>query len=117
MDPDAALGIVRDIVEALDYALALAAQIGSDRKYADLTLRTLIQKDASSSPVLIADVYSLRHDPDQVFAWLERARVQRDPSMVWLLSDVFILRYAQDARFAELTRKLGLPNPTAPRAQ
>ena len=34
--------------------------------------------------------------------------MQRDPSIVWLLSDVFILRYSQDPRFAELKRKLRL---------
>ena len=33
------------------------------------------------------------------------------------LAYTYARRHAQDARFAELTRKLGLPNPTAPRAQ
>ncbi|MEO8743386.1 MAG: protein kinase [Lysobacteraceae bacterium] len=114
-DAAAALAVARQAPASAwaDYALALAAQIGSDRKYADQTLHTLIDKDSQFSPVLIADVYSLRSDPDQVFAWLERARVHRDPSIVWLLSDVFILRYSRDPRFAELTHKLGLPSPGA----
>ena len=115
-DAAAALAVARQAPASVwaNYALALAAQIGSDRKYADQVLQTFIDKDAQSSPVLIADVYALRRDPDQMFTWLERARAQRDPSMGWLLSDIFILRYSHDPRFAELTHKLGLPSPIAP---
>jgi hypothetical protein len=60
---------------------------------------------------MIADVYALRGDPAAMFRWLEHAQAIRDPSIEWMLSDVFILRYKHDPRFAELCRKLGLPAP------
>jgi TolB-like protein/DNA-binding winged helix-turn-helix (wHTH) protein/Tfp pilus assembly protein PilF len=92
-----------------DLALALARQIGGDRSAADVALRTLIEK--GFFPYGIAEVYALRGDAKETFEWLDRAFSDRDPGIVFLLYDPFILRYKDDPRFAAFCRKVGLPVP------
>lgn len=92
-------------------AVALALQIGSDRAAADAALASLIETDASKGAFQIAQVYALRQQPTEAFAWLNRAWRQRDPGVTQLLYDPFLLRYAHDPRFAEFCRKVGLPVP------
>ena len=93
-----------------DIALAFARQIGSDRS-ADVALKTLIDKWAGAAPYQIAEVYALRNDPKEAFAWLDRAWSSRDPGIAYLLYDPFILRYKDDPRFAASCKKVGLPTP------
>ncbi|MGH8232777.1 MAG: hypothetical protein ACREPU_01070 [Rhodanobacteraceae bacterium] len=97
-------------------ALALARQIGPDRAAADAALKHLIDTQANASPYQIAEVYALRRDPDQMFAWLERAWTNRDPGIQELLYDPFILRYQHDPRFAAFCKKVGLPTTTTSKA-
>jgi hypothetical protein len=56
-------------------------------------------------------VYALRKDADKTFEWLERARTNRDPGITHLLTDPFILRFKDDARFAAFCVQVGLPIP------
>lgn len=92
-------------------ALALARQIGTDRSAADLALKTLIDADADTSAYQIAEVYALRNDRDNAFAWLDRAWDSRDPGISLLLFDPFLLRFKHDPRFAAFCRKARLPVP------
>jgi len=94
-----------------DSALALARQIGGDRSAADAALRTLIDKDAGITAYHIAEVYALRNDAKETFAWLDRAWSNRDAGITYLLYDPFILRYKDDPRLAAFCRKVGLPVP------
>jgi TolB-like protein/Tfp pilus assembly protein PilF len=94
-----------------DIALALARQIGGDRSAADAALKTLIDKWAGAAPYQIAEVYALRNDAKETFAWLDRAWSSRDPGIQSLLFDPFILRYKDDPRFAAFCKKVGLPTP------
>jgi TolB-like protein/Tfp pilus assembly protein PilF len=97
-----------------DMALALARQIGSDRSAADAALKTLIDEDAKdpgSASYQVAQVYALRNDAKETFAWLDRAWSSRDPGIGYLLFDPFILRYKDDPGFAAFCRKVGLPVP------
>jgi TolB-like protein/Tfp pilus assembly protein PilF len=94
-----------------DPALALARQIGSDRSAADAALKTLIDKWAGQAPYQIAQVYALRNDSKETFAWLDRAWSSRDPGILYLLFDPLILRYKDDPRFAAFCKKVGLPTP------
>jgi TolB-like protein/Flp pilus assembly protein TadD len=92
-------------------ALALARSIGGDPRAADAALKTLIDKDAGDAPFQIAEVYALRDEADETFAWLDRAWRNRDPGVQSLLYDPFILRFKHDPRFAAFSRKVGLPVP------
>jgi TolB-like protein/Tfp pilus assembly protein PilF len=95
-----------------DVTLALARQIGGDRSAADAALKTLIDKDAGGAPYQIAQVYALRNDAKETFAWLDRAWSSRDGGIQYLLSDPIILRYKDDPRFAAFCKKVGLPTPS-----
>jgi TolB-like protein/Flp pilus assembly protein TadD len=94
-----------------DIALALARQIGSERIAADAALKTLIDKWAGVAPYQIAEVYALRNDAKETFAWLDRAWSSRDGGINYLLYDPFMLRYKDDPRFAAFCKKVGLPTP------
>jgi TolB-like protein/Tfp pilus assembly protein PilF len=94
-----------------DVAFALAQQIGADPSAADAALRTLIDKYAGLAPYQIAQVYALRNDAKETFAWLDRAWTLRDPGIQYLLLDPFILRYRDDPRLSAFCRKVGLPTP------
>jgi TolB-like protein/Flp pilus assembly protein TadD len=95
-----------------DLALAQALAVGSDRGAADAALQALIDNDAGISAFQIAEVYALRDDAKQTFAWLDQAWSQRDAGIADLLYDPFILRYRHDARLAAYCRKVGLPAPS-----
>jgi TolB-like protein/Tfp pilus assembly protein PilF len=94
-----------------DGAIALAAQIGSDRKAADAALNALIARHKDRYPSLIALVYAARHDPDNMFKWLEHARAVSDPDVTNILFYQFFRRYRHDPRYAKLCRELNLPVP------
>ena len=110
---DAALAVAQQESPGVwqDIALALARQIGVDRSAADSAVRSLVAKHASTSAYQIAQVYALRGDANQTFAWLERAWSSRDPGIATLLYDPFLLRYKDDPRFTAFCRKVGLPTP------
>jgi len=59
----------------------------------------------------IDQVYALRNDAKETFAWLDRTWSNRDTGITYLLYDPFILRYKDDPRFAAFCRKVGLPTP------
>jgi TolB-like protein/Tfp pilus assembly protein PilF len=94
-----------------DGALALARQIGGDRSVADAALRALIHKHAGVLAYQIAEVYALRNNAKATFEWLDRAWINRDSGIQFLLYDPFILRYKDDPRFEAFCRKVGLPVP------
>ncbi len=94
-----------------DTCLAFARQIDNDRSAADAALTTLIEKYAGMAAYQIAQVYALRDDANATFKWLDRAWINRDAGIQYLLFDPFILRYKDDPRFAAYCRKVGLPLP------
>ncbi|HEX9159437.1 MAG TPA: tetratricopeptide repeat protein [Rhizomicrobium sp.] len=94
-----------------DVAVTLALQIGTDRPAADAALKFLIKKYSDDAPYQIAEAYGLRKDVDNMFKWLEHARVAQDPGLQNLLTDSFILPYRHDSRFAKLCGELKLPVP------
>jgi TolB-like protein/Tfp pilus assembly protein PilF len=94
-----------------DVALTLARQIGGDQSAADVALKGLIDKNAGGAAYQIAEVYALRNDSNETFAWLDRAWNSRDAGIQNLLYDPFILRYKDDPRFAAFCKKVGFPTP------
>jgi hypothetical protein len=80
-------------------------------------LSLLIDKHAGIAAYNVADVYALRDDAKETFAWLDRAWSNRDLGIAVLLFDPFILRHKDDTRFAGFCRKLGLPVPGKVRQQ
>ncbi|HET9819296.1 MAG TPA: hypothetical protein VFP92_09035 [Rhodanobacteraceae bacterium] len=99
-----------------DLTLAMVLQIGPDRAAADAALQTLIVTQAGNSAYQIAGVYALRRDPDSMFKWLDRAWINRDGGISFLLISPSILRYKNDPRFAAFCKKVGLPTTTDAKA-
>ena len=96
-------------------ALAFATQRASDSAAADQALQDLIDESTDGSAYQIAEVYALRGDAEQTFAWLDRAWTNRDPGLRRLLLDPFIAAYRGDPRFADFCRRIGLPPPDTSR--
>ncbi|HEY1837113.1 MAG TPA: tetratricopeptide repeat protein [Rhizomicrobium sp.] len=94
-----------------DLNVALAMQISPDRVAADAALKNLIDKYADIAAYQVGDAYAIRKDPDNMFKWLERAYVQKDPGLLGMTGDPFILPYHHDPRFAALCVKAKLPVP------
>lgn len=95
-----------------DLALAMARQIGGDQAAADASLQDVISKYGDGNAYQIAEIYALRKQPQPMFEWLERAWVNRDPGVSYLLYDPFLAPFKSDPRFAAFCRKVGLPPPS-----
>jgi TolB-like protein/DNA-binding winged helix-turn-helix (wHTH) protein len=65
-------------------------------------------------PGVLAEIYSLLGDKDRAFHWLEDAYQHKyslgaDGGMLWLKGDPFYAPLHSDPRFADLVRRVGLP--------
>jgi hypothetical protein len=70
----------------------------------------LAQRETSYfSPLHIADLYAELGDKDQAFRWLSTAYQERDWWLEGLQTDFSFDPLRSDPRFAELVRKVGLP--------
>ena len=61
------------------------------------------------SPILFADTYALLGDKENAFIWLEKAYQERSTKMLDLKVDPDYDLLRSDPRFAQLTKKIGLP--------
>ena len=67
------------------------------------------RKTGYSSAYGIAQLYADLGDKDQAFRWLDTAYQQRDGSILLLKIDFALDPLRSDPRYAELVRKIGLP--------
>lgn len=72
-------------------------------------LDELIDGYALTNAYQIAEVYAWRSERDAAFRWLERAYAQHDGTLVQIKFDPLLARIRDDARFAALLTKMGLP--------
>jgi TolB-like protein/Flp pilus assembly protein TadD len=93
-------------------ALALARQLGNDRTVADAALKSYIDQYGKTAPYIVAELYALRRQPDEMFEWLERGAAQYDLTMMlFLYGDPLLRPYHADPRFAAFCKEVGLPAP------
>jgi serine/threonine-protein kinase len=71
-------------------------------------LNELIARFPSNS-YRIATAFAWRGEPDQAFAWLEKALAQRSPSLNWIKVDPMLKNLRKDLRYAKLIERMGLP--------
>jgi TolB-like protein len=112
-DPHAALESARNMPPNVwrDMLVMFSQQVIGPRSVADPALKEFIAKYADVSAYQVAEAYALRHEPDKMFEWLERAWTNRDAGIVFLLYDNYLQPYQGDPRFAAYCRKVGLPTP------
>ena len=67
------------------------------------------RKNGYSSAYVIAALYADLGDKDQAFRWLNTAYQERDTYLLALKTDFLLDPIRSDPRFAELVRKVGLP--------
>ncbi len=57
----------------------------------------------------IATAFAWRGEPDQAFAWLEKAIAKRNPSLIWIKCDPLLMKLRRDPRYSKLIEQMGLP--------
>jgi serine/threonine-protein kinase len=72
-------------------------------------LDELIRGYALANAYQIAEVHAWRREPDAAFDWLERAYTQHDGTLVQIKFDPLLARIRDDARYAAMLTKIGLP--------
>ena len=86
-----------------------AALWGLGRKAeSDDTLQKLISQFADVAAYQVSEDYALRGDRDQMFAWLDRAYLQRDPGLARIRVDRSFLEVGTDPRWNAFIHRLGL---------
>jgi TolB-like protein/Tfp pilus assembly protein PilF len=75
----------------------------------DDALARLIKEHADESAFEIAEVYGFRGQSDEAMHWLERAYVQKDPSLYQIKSHLALKGLAEDPRFKAFLKKMNLP--------
>ena len=83
-----ALGRTADAEAALKKAESLASSIGA---------------------YTLAQIYAYRGEPDQAFAWLDRAYKGREASCGFVKSDLLLRNLREDPRFSRFLRQMNLP--------
>jgi TolB-like protein len=63
----------------------------------------------TTDPYSVATIYAILHDREQAFRWLERAYQQRYRAVLNVKVDPFFDSLHGDPRFADLLRRIGLP--------
>jgi adenylate cyclase len=89
--------------------VAMAAEDLGRHRDAQRALGELIDKFAQSNAYQIAEVYAWRNERDSAFAWLERAYVQHDGTLVQIKFDPLLAKIRDDARYEAMLTKMGLP--------
>ncbi len=94
------------VIAALGHAYALSG----NRKRAQELVAELKQlsKKRYVSGYDMAVIYSGLREPDQAFAWLEKAYQDREGSLVYLKVEPWLDPLRSDARFADLLRRMNL---------
>jgi len=78
------------------------------RAEADAALRALIDNDAESSAIQIAEIHAFRGETDAAFHWLERAFAQHDHGVSLLRGNAIFRRLHGDPRWLPYLTKIGI---------
>jgi TolB-like protein/DNA-binding winged helix-turn-helix (wHTH) protein/Flp pilus assembly protein TadD len=109
--PQEALAEMEKEPQALyrNLGMALACHALGRGRESDAALARLISQNSNDGAYQIAQVYAYRGELDQAFEWLNRAHKQHDSGLLWLKTDLKLKSLHKDPRYAELLKKLNLP--------
>jgi serine/threonine-protein kinase len=91
------------IAADLRKAYATSGERGFWQKFVDLPM------PAFDSPFWLGEAYIHLNEKDKAFEWLRKAADEAHPGMDWIKVDPLFDSLRLDPRFAELLRRLGLP--------
>jgi tetratricopeptide (TPR) repeat protein len=101
------LGDLSEIASAMEQGFRSAGWKGALTRRIEILLAK--RKTGYASPYRIASLYADLGDKEQAFRWLNIAYQEHDWQLEGLNSDFYIDPLRSDPRFAELVRKVGLP--------
>jgi eukaryotic-like serine/threonine-protein kinase len=117
-DPQKAIAEYRKAVELSGgdsdtrAALAHAYVAAGRRPEAETILREMLRASQTGyvAPYMIGSIYAGLNDKDRAFEFLERSFQERSPDVPWFLkADLRIDNLRSDPRYADLLRRVGLP--------
>ena len=95
-----------------DGMLACVQFARGEREQADQALQQLIANFGEENPINIAQVYSVRREPEKMFEWLDRAYQRHQPALLSsLVGNPAYKPHYSDPRFVALCNKIGIPIP------
>ncbi len=89
--------------------LAIAYHRMGREKESQAALDELVRRMAPVSAYQIAEVHAYRDEPDAVFEWLERARIQHDEGLEHVGHNSAFRALAGDPRWTAFLARMGLP--------
>jgi DNA-binding winged helix-turn-helix (wHTH) protein/TolB-like protein/Tfp pilus assembly protein PilF len=91
--------------------LAVTYALANQKEKSRVILRDLLNlaKGREDVTMDVAEVYATLGDKDQAFAWLEKAYLSREGGLILLNRVRELQSLHNDARFADLDRRMGLP--------
>jgi serine/threonine protein kinase/tetratricopeptide (TPR) repeat protein len=89
-------------------ARAIVHHTQGDRRESDLALRELVERFATDGAYQIAEVYAVRGELDDAFAWLDRACDQKDGGLLYLSGDPHFEQARNDSRWDRVLRRMRL---------
>ncbi len=75
---------------------------------ADAALQAIIDQDAETAAIQIAEIHAFRNETDAAFHWLERAFVQHDHGVSLLRGNAIFRRLHDDPRWQPYLAKIGI---------
>jgi tetratricopeptide (TPR) repeat protein len=87
--------------------LAIAYQALGRTAEADASLAAVIEKYEKDATYNVAQVYAMRGDADNAFAWLDKAIEYQDPGLGEILLDGTMIKIRSDARWLPFLRRIG----------
>jgi TolB-like protein/Flp pilus assembly protein TadD len=110
--PEAALAeILKEKDEASRLGGSSMAFFALGRKTeSDAALAQMVKSQADRHAFQIAQTYAYRGQSDEAFKWLDRAYVQKDPSLLILKSQAMFMKLGGDPRYKAFLKKMNLPD-------
>ena len=90
------------------YLMALIRHGLGDRARSEAALDGLKQRYGAGWAYQVGAVHAWRGEPDEAFAWLERAYRQQDGGLMLAKTDPLLAALRADPRFPALLRKVGM---------
>ena len=110
-DPGAAVTEIKRESNLMEQAWALALAYHALGRAADsnAALTRLIAGGAGNYAYEVAVIYAYRGERDEALKWLERAYVQKDATLKWILRDPTMAKLASEPRYKTFLRKMNFP--------
>ena len=98
-----------EVAAAFDVGYRSGGKVGALRKAIEVQLAQIKNNSGYVSPYGIASYYADLGDNEHAFEWLDTAYHQHDSGLLGIRTDPAFDSMRSDPRYAELVRKIGLP--------